>query len=208
MRYPFRFVDLRPLAVFVCFGSVWSAGAASERLAEALREKLPRYDPAQHAAAERKAQAAENDSAAPSPVRVPQPAETPPRREPLVTNPNVVQLEPFTVRERRPKPTVQLPRLTVPEALRPGEDTTDPYLSPAERARRVRKKHLNAVATLLNPGFFGDAIAEQAEARERYAGKLGDLADQLELAAATGATAEEIRQLRELYLALYMARPK
>lgn len=123
-------------------------------------------------------------------------------------NPNVVQLEPFTVRERRAKPTVRLPRLTVPEALRPGEDTTDPYLSPAERARRVRKKHLNVATSLLNPGFFGDAIAEQAEARERYAGKLGDLADQLELAAATGATAEEIRQLRELYLALYMARPK
>lgn len=209
MRYPFRFVDLRPLTVLACFGGICLTAGGSDRVAEILREKLPRYDPAQHAA--NAEQAGVSAATERSPILNPDakpPADAPTRASNLVTDPNVVQLAPFTVRSNRPRSTVKLPRLTVPPSAAEASGSSDPFLSPKERARRLRKKHLNVLTMLLNPGFWGGGIAGESEERTRYAGQLNDVADKIELAAVAGASEQELKQLRELYLKLYLARPK
>ncbi|MBA3849022.1 MAG: hypothetical protein C0502_03380 [Opitutus sp.] len=184
---------------------------ASERIAQALRDSLPRYDPAAHAAEQRRKAEGETKAGAPPPV---QPREAPRGKSAappnLVTDPNVVQLAPFDVRGERPRPAVKLPRLQTPEALRPGERTNEAFLSAAERGRRLRRKHLGALDyALLNPHWlFGDGRAAEAERREVFAAQMNAIADAIGFAQAGGATDEELRQLRELYLQLYLSRPK
>jgi len=189
------------------------AGRASEKVTQALRESLPRYDPGQRAAAERERESADKAKDrspvlnAPAP---PLPAATvvaPPGAAPA-NDSAIVQLEPFTVRGSRLPPAVKLPRMIVASPAG-GPDTADPFLTPAERARRLTRKHFNVLTMLLNPPFLGGgALAGESEQRLRYAGELNDVADKIELAAAAGATAEDLKALRELYLQLYMARPK
>lgn len=200
------------LLVAACMFAVASAAPASEKVAQAIRDSLPRYDPAQRAAADREREAAERTgdrspvlkaAAAPLPVAPTTTSSTRP-----VADSEIVQLAPFTVRGSRPPPAVKLPRLVAPPA-EGGPDTSDPFLTPAERARRLSRKHLNVLTLLLNPPFLGGgALAGESEERRRYAGELNEVADKIELAAAAGATEAELKALRELYLQLYMARPK
>lgn len=178
---------------------------AGERVREAVRQSLPRYDPAQREKALR--EAAQAAPAHPVLVRSQPPSEEPPASLPA-TDPTLVQLAPFEVRESRPKLPAPLPRLRVPEAHRPGQDTDEPFLSRGELKRRLRKKHLSALGSILNPGGWGDAAAAAAEARLRSAVELNGLADQIDLAALAGASAEDVKELRELHLQLYFARPK
>jgi len=202
-----RFVPACASAVLLAACSAASL-PASEKVAEAVRAQLPRYDPAWRQAAEAQKTAA---GAAESPI-LKSPEERkppPPRTVALVVEPNVVQLEPFVVREARPKEKPpRLPRFEVGRARQESVDVSDPFLSPDEVRRRLRKKHSTPVDFFLLNWLFGDGPVRGAEARERYAGELGALAEQIELAAATGATPEEIKQLRELYLQLYLQRPK
>ncbi len=188
-----------------------SLGVASERVAEAVRNSLPRYDPTQHAAAE-KAKSAATDGTPRSPILNPASAATleepaAPSKANLVSDPNVVQLEPFTVRGHRPPAAVKLPRLHVSEAMQPSQDTSDAFLTPAERTRRLKKKHTNTLTQVLNVFWVGGMAAAEEE-RAVYGTELNALADKIDLAAAAGASAEELKQLRELYLQLYLARPK
>lgn len=183
------------------------AMAASERVAQALREKLPRYD------ASKFVPPAEREADASLPPAIPRTATrspAPPAQGELVVEPGVVELQPFAVKEDRVKPRVRLPRLTTPEALRPGENASDPLLSATERGARLRRKHLGALdSEVLNPHrLFGDGRAIEAERRERFASQLNDLARAIELASAVDETPAEAKKLRELYLQLLMSRPK
>lgn len=189
-----------------------SLGVTSERVAEAVRNSLPRYDPTQHAAAEKAKLAATADGTPRSPILNPTSAATlaepaGPSKANLVSDPNVVQLEPFTVRGHRPPAAVKLPRLHVSEAMQPSQDTSDAFLTPAERSRRLKKKHANVLTQVLNVFWVGGMAAAEEE-RAVYGTELNALADKIDLAAAAGASAEELKQLRELYLQLYLARPK
>ena len=178
---------------------------AGERVREAVRQSLPRYDPAQREKALR--EAAHAAPAHPVLVRSQPPGEEPSAPLPAI-DPTVVQLAPFEVRESRPKLPAPLPRLRVPEAHRPGQDTGEPFLSRSELKRRLRKKHLSTLESIVNPGGWGDAAAAAAEARLQSAVELNGLADQIDLAALAGASAEDVKELRELHLQLYFARPK
>lgn len=188
------------------------AAVTGDGMAQALRDSLPRYDPAFHAAEQRRK--AEDSGPADSPAVLQAPAPTrdgkPAASPGLATDPNVVQIAPFNVHGTRPKPPVKLPRLQTPEALRPGERTNEVFLSAAERGRRLRRKHLGALDyALLNPHWlFGDGRAAEAERRERFAMQMHDLAEGIGLAQAAGASDGELRQLRELYLKLYLNRPR
>lgn len=203
-----RFGAARVTAVWLATCAAVSL-PASEKLSEAVRATLPRYDPTLRQAAEAK-RAAEASAPAESPVlKTPEERAAPSRAVTLVVEPNVVQLAPFVVRQKRPKEALQkLPRIEVAAPVNASVDTSDPMLSPEERLRRVRKKWGSPVDFFLLNWLFGSGADVGAEARERYAGQLGKLADEIELAAAAGATPEEIKQLREYYLQLYLARPK
>lgn len=213
MRYPFRFVDLRPLAGFVCFCGLSLVGCASERLAEALREKLPRYDPAIRAA-EEKRQAEEAAKKPAEPERNAQTTESPPVPQ-AETASGVVVLDPVEVRARRQLPRVKLPRIDVSDAVDSSVVAQDPYLLPAERRARLQKKHLSPLDRALNRFSFGfnlrtsgDARAADAESRERSARGAGVVADAIQLAALAGEDEAEIKKLRELYLQMLTSRPK
>lgn len=214
MRFLFRFVDLRPLVGFACLAGLLPAGVASERVAEALREKLPRYDPAIRADEERRlAQEAGKKAAEPEPA-------TPPAVEskspaPPETAPGVVVLDPVEVRALRQVPRVKLPRIDVSAPIDSSVDTEDPYLLPGERRARLQKKHLSALDRALNKFSFGfglfssgDARAAAAENREQFARGAAEIADAIQLAALAGEDEAEIEKLRQLYLQLLMARPK
>lgn len=214
MRLLFRFVDLRPLLGFACLAGLSPAGVASERVAEALREKLPRYDPAIRAAEEKRlAQEAARKADEPEPA-------TPPAAEskspaPPETAPGVVVLDPVEVRAQRQAPRVKLPRIDVSAPINSSVDTEDPYLLPGERRARLQKKHLSALDRALNKFSFGfglfssgDARAAAAENREQFARGAAEVADAIQLAAFAGEDEAEIEKLRQLYLQLLMARPK
>lgn len=200
LRSAFTRSGLLPLAL-----AIGVAAEAGERVREAVRQSLPRYDPAQRETALR--EAAQAAPAHPVLVRSQPPVEEPPAPPPA-TDPTIVQLAPFEVRESRPKLPAPLPRLRVPEAHRPGQDTQEPFLSRSELKRRLRKKHLTALESVLNPGGWGDAAAAAAEARLRYAAEVNELADKIDLAALAGASPADVKELRELYLQLHFARPK
>lgn len=196
--------------VLLLLGST-TALPASERIAAALREKLPPYDPAQYVAPEQRVAPAPAAKASPRmPATAAQPeARNGPEVAGMPVEPGVVELEPFAVREKRVRPQVRLPRLTTPKALRPNERVDDPLLTAQERSARLRRKHLGPVDALLNPpALFGSGRAYEAERREQFAGELQALAGAIELAAAAGETEEELRKLRELYLQLFAQRPR
>lgn len=192
--------------------AAWHAHA-SDKIAEALRQSLPRYDPAVRAAEEkRRADEAAKKSAEPerrAPVAESKPAALP------ETAPGVVVLDPVEVRAHRQLPRVKLPRIGASDALDASVDTADPYLSPAERRARLQKKHLSALDRALNKFSFGfglltsgDARAADAESRERFARGAGEVGDAIQLAAVAGEDEAEIAKLRELYLQLLTTRPK
>ncbi|MBX3738008.1 MAG: hypothetical protein KF715_15030 [Candidatus Didemnitutus sp.] len=201
----------------ICLPGAARAGGASEKAAQAIRDSLPRYDPAQRANAERAREARRNTGDrspvlnAPAP---PLPAE-PAVPAPPAADPQVVQLQPFTVHGRRDLPVVHLPRVAAPEALRPGENTADPYLTPGERRARLQKKHLSGLDRALNKFSLGTALpgsagarAAGAEQRERFARGAGEVADALQLGAVAGEDEKALKELRELYLQLMTTRPK
>lgn len=213
MRFLFRSVDLRPLLGLACLAGLWPAGVASERVAEALREKLPRYDPAIRAA-EEKRQADEAATKAAEPDRQPPAAEPKPPTLPE-TAPGVVVLDPVEVRAQRQLPRVKLPRIGVSEPVDSSVDVADPYLNPTERRARLQKKHLSPLDRALNKFSFGyglltapDARAVDAESRERSARGAAKVADAIQLAAIAGENEEEIKKLRELYLQMLVTRPR
>jgi hypothetical protein len=139
-------------AAFV-LGATLTSGA-SDKIAEAVRDSLPRYDPAQHIASERTAV----PEASPPVLRDGAiPPSDAPALSPNLTDPKIVRLEPFTVRGRRSPPAVKLPRMHVSESAQPSVDASDPFLTPAERSRRWQKKHVNVLTRLLNPSFLGGA---------------------------------------------------
>lgn len=215
MRYPFRFVDLRPLTVVACFGGICSVAGASDRVAEILREKLPRYDPAIRIAAEKR----EADAAAEKSTETDRPhsaTESEPTSRPAMeVAPGVVVLDPVTVNATRQLPRVKLPRIEATGPVDASIETEDPYLLPTERRARLQKKHLSAFDRALNKFSFGfgllssgDARAADAERREQFARGAGQVADALQLAAFAGADEAEIKKLRELYLQMLTTRPK
>lgn len=189
------------------------AGAASERVAEALREQLPRYDPAIRAAEEKRlAQEATTKAAAPGPAA---PSAEPKLPAPRDVTSGVVVLDPIEVKARRQLPRVKLPRIGASDPVDPSVDTDDPYLLPGERRARLQKKHLSALDRALNRFSFGfgllssgDARAAAAENREQFARGAVNVADAIQLAALAGADEAEIKKLRELYLQMLMSRPK
>jgi len=193
--------------------SVAVAGGASEKVAQALRESLPRYDPAIRAAAE--ARQADEASRKASVVE-PEPPETASKPAPTPdVVPGVVVLAPVEVKARRQIPRVNLPRIEATQAIDSSVETADPYLLPAERRARLQKKHLSTLDRGLNKFSLGVALttsadgrAADAEQRERFAKGAGDVADALQLAAAAGESEEELKKLRELYLQLLTTRPK
>lgn len=206
-------------AAATCLPGAALTGRASEKVAQAIRDALPRYDPAQRAAAER-ARETQRNAGDRSPVlnapAPPLPATpvvvAPPHPE---ADPQVVQLQPFTVHGRREQPVVRLPRIAAPEALRPGEDVADPYLTPAGRRARLQKKHLSALDRSLNKFSLGvalpgsaDARAGEAEQRERFAHGASEVADAIQLGAVAGEDEKALKELRELYLQLMTTRPK
>lgn len=182
-----------------------AAEVLSDKVSQAVRARLPTYDPEVRLKAEQARAAAETAAA----EREKSPPAVPVAPMPAAKDSDVVQLEPFVVRQRRVKePPLRLPRVEVAAPAHPEVDTSDPYLSPEERLRRVRKKWGSPADYFLLNWLFGSGVEKSAEARERYAGQLGGLAKEIELASAAGATPEEIKQLREMYLQLYLARPK
>lgn len=213
MRFHFRFVDLRPLLGFACLAGTLPAGATSERIAEALREKLPRYDPAIRAAEEkRQAFEAMKKAAEPEPDVRPAGSKSAATRD---VAPGVVVLAPVEVRAQRQLPRVKLPRIGASDPIDSSVDTEDPYLSPGERRARLQKKHLSALDRALNKFSFGfgllssgDARAAAAENREQFARGAAKVADAIQLAAVAGEDEEEIKKLRELYLQMLVSRPK
>lgn len=208
-----RFADLRPWAVFACICILCPVGVASERVAEVLRAKLPRYDPAIRAA-EEKRQADEAAKKPAEPERNAPAAESPPV-PPAETASGVVVLDPVEVRAQRQLPRVKLPRIGTSDPVDSSVNAQDPYLLPAERRARLQKKHLSALDRALNRFSFGfnlrtsgDARAADAESRERSARGAGVVADAIQLAAIAGEDEEEIKKLRELYLQMLTSRPK
>lgn len=205
------------IRLWCCLAATCAAGAApvanaNERIAKVLRDSLPRYDPAIHAAeqqrrAEAAAKVASQKTPTPAPERKTAKPIPPPRG---ASDPDVLELAPYQVRGARVRVSDGLPRLTAPGALRPGENPDAPMLSATERERRLRRKHLGALDyVLLNPHWlFGSGRAIEAERREVFAAQMNDLADSIDLAQASGANEEELKQLRELYLQLYHHRPK
>lgn len=110
------------------------------------------------------------------------------------------------------EPTVRLPRLVV----RPKEGAAaEEFETPAARDERLVKKHLSALDRLVLNRFslFGkskEQRAREAEAIEQQAWVLGEVAELIEFSQETGGegeTAEE-RELRELYLDVFVSRPK
>lgn len=190
----------------------WSAHA-SDKIAEAVRQSLPRYDPAIRAAAEkRRADEAEKKTA--EPERRASAAESKPTAPPE-TAPGIVVLAPVEVRAQRQLPRVKLPRIGASDALDASVDAADPYLSPSERRARLQKKHLSALDRALNKFSFGfglltsgDARAADAESREQFAPEAGEVGDAIQLAALAGENEAEIKKLRELYLQMLTTRPK
>lgn len=211
-----RFSDLlRPWAVFACLCILCPAGAASERAAEALRGKLPRYDPAIRAAEEkRQADEAAKKTAAPAPQGTINEA-TPVLSTLPETAPGVVVLDPVEVRAQRQLPRVKLPRIGASDPVDSSVDVEDPYLLPDERRARRQKKHLSALDRALNKFSFGfglsgssDARAAAAENRGQFARGTAEVADAIQLAAVAGEDEAEIKKLRELYLQMLTHRPK
>ncbi len=207
-------------AAAMCLPGAALAGRASEKVAQAIRDALPRYDPSQRASAERGQETKQNSGdrspvlknpAPPLPAApvVPAPPPTPAADAP------VVQLQPFIVHGRREQPIVRLPRIVAPEALRPGEETADPYITPDERRARLQRKHLSALDRSLNKLSLGtalpnsaDARASDAERREQFARGAAQVADAIQLGAVAGEDEKALKELRELYLQLMTTRPK
>jgi hypothetical protein len=183
------------------------------RRAQAVREKLPRYDPSIRAA-EEKRQAEEAAKKAAMPDRDVPVTETKPAL-PVEVAPGVVVLAPIEVKAPRQIPRVNLPRIESSAPIDSSVDTQDPYLLPGERRARLQKKHLSPLDRALNKFSFGfgllssgDARAGDAERREQFARGAGTVADALQLAAAAGEDEAELKKLRELYLQMLTTRPK
>lgn len=214
MISPSCFAGLRPLVVLACCGGLWFSGLASDRTAQAVREKLPRYDPSIRAAEEKRQADEVAKKAAALDLNAPTAAER--KSAPAVeVAPGVVVLAPVEVRAPRQVPRVNLPRIEASGPIDSSVDTQDPYLLPGERRARLQKKHLSPLDRALNKfslGFgllsSGDARAGDAERREQFARGAGKVADAIQLAAAAGEDEAEIQKLRELYLQMLTTRPR
>lgn len=127
----------------------------------------------------------------------------------------VVVLAPVEVKARRFAPDATLPRVKVPRSVNPGVETRDPFLTGAERERRLKKKHLSALdAVLLNRGNQPGAVhsaerrAAEAEKQQQFAEGMNQVADAIQLGAATGEDPKETKKLRALYRDLLMSKPR
>ena len=70
----------------------------------------------------------------------------------------------------------------------------------------MKKTHLGVVGQILNPWGFGSLVAGEAEAAALTAERLADTADKIDLALLGGATEQEAKELRELYLEMMVKR--
>ena len=183
---------------------------------EAIRAGLPSYDPkirASHLALV-EAQSKPNADAAKSygvkegPTdtagSAAQPAE-------VVTLPRLI-VRP-TGNTEKLEPAVQLPRLMVHP---PANDVKpEEFETPAARDARLVKKHLTVFDRMILNRFtlplFGiskEARARKAEAIEHSATALNEIADLIDVTESEKGETEQDRQLKELYLEVFVARPK
>ncbi len=171
---------------------------------------LPKYDPGYVAppADSRKPAAVIRKSHPPDTVHASAPAAKG-AAEPAVVLPEIIVHAPAM-----PKgDVVRLPRV---QTAPPGKDLPpQPFESAAAKDARLQKKHLSVFdRTFLNRltlplfGVSKSARAAHDEAIENGVTQLNELADQIELAAQTGADAKEQRALKELYYEAMLVRPK
>lgn len=177
---------------------------------QALRESLPKYDPAirEQALADETAAKVSADAEAQrrsAPTTEDSAAGGATQSEGSIKLPEViVEARRFKVRP--------LPRMH--RALPPGSVNIEPFASPSERDRLLVKKHFTALDPAMNKAHLPlvgvplAARAREAEARLQYAGQLDQLAAMIAYLESQGASEEEITKLRHLYFDLYLARPK
>lgn len=200
---PFRLAICGVVLLLAVPGSV-----ARETAGEAVRRALPRYDPTVREAALQAATDTAGAATGSGEAVVKQNRKS--VAEPEATGagavePGVVQLEPFVVqawRQRRPQ---ALPRLRLPSAPS-ATSAAGSFASAQERRRLMKKTHLGVVGQILNPWGFGSLVAGEAEAAALTAERLADTADKIDLALLGGATEQEAKELRELYLEMMVKR--
>jgi hypothetical protein len=127
-----------------------------------------------------------------------------------------------------PDGTIQLPEVVVeaprgklkpvprvPETPPPNRVEIEPFASPKERDAQLVRRHLTRLdRDVLNRfalplvGKSREKRAREAEAITQNARQLNSLADLIEYLEGQGTSAEEIEQLKRLYLEMYLARPK
>jgi hypothetical protein len=181
--------------------------ARGSEIRQALRESLPKYDPAlrEQALAEQAAREADSD---------PEIATTPRPRARSTTTTHAdgsIELPEVVVEARRQK-RAPLPRMHRPTP--PGSATSEPFASPGEQDKQLVKRHFTPLEQAMNRfhvPLFGAPLAtyaRKAEAKQKYANQLDQLAAMIAYLESQGAPKEEIDKLRALYFDLYLVRPQ
>jgi hypothetical protein len=176
-------------------------GAPSTPVHKAIREGLPRYDPnirEAHLSALNKATA---------------PAESPTDGQP---DRGVISLPRIVVRpagDQSQRPAAPLPRVAVKPSV--NKVQLEPFLTgPARDAQLVKKHFTSFDRNFLNRftlPLFGrskESRALEHEAIQSAAVQLNTIADLIQREGAEGRDPAEQKKLKELYLDLYIARPK
>lgn len=197
-------------------GIVWAliavgpdVDAASESMREAIRARLPHYDPDLRASPAAKAPADGAAAYGAKPNEVPANPSPQPTGDPLA-------LPRMTVRARqgaKPEPALQLPRIVVRPAVK--ELPPEEFETKEGRDARLVKKHLTTFDRLFLNRFtlplFGirkEKRAREAEAVEQTAKQLDEVATILEITQQEQGDSAEAKKLQELYRDVFMARPK
>ena len=200
-----------PWRVLLVLAAGWPSVANAEvsGYRQALRESLPKYDPAIREQALADEATANEKAEADAQLAAPTAADS--STGAIAQSDGSLQLPDVIVEARRFK-VRPLPRMHRP--LPPGSANIAPFASPSERDRLLVKKHFTALDQALNKvhvplvGVSLASRARAAEAKLQYAGQLDQLAAMIAHLESQGASEEEIAKLRRVYFDLYLARPK
>lgn len=200
-----------PLLLTVALFGFGLRSVALESIHDKIREGLPRYDPRV-----REEKIAESDVIATADAPTAQPAASAPDRLSITTaNTTPVVLPEVVVTMEQPKQERPKPLPRVESRPAPGKARLEPFLTPEERDARLEEKHLTALdrkvlnrVTLPLFGVSKKERARQAEAVERGARAVNEVANHIERAQLAGADPGYIRELEKLYYQAYLSRPK
>lgn len=212
------------MITFASGGRPRAEGATGSAVREAIAGGLPRYDPTVRAAhlateevarAEQEAAKTSADAAGRYGAKAGASDADDEARdmEEVIILPRMIVGGWGEMEEAAREPPVRLPRLVV----RPKKGAkAEGFETPAARDERLVKKHLSALdSKVLNRfpilGKTNEERAREAEAIEENARVLGEMAELVELTEGMrdGSEAEnEARKLRELYLDVFVGRPR